>query len=225
MSVPVHCPYCGLGFTSRVFHIENSSDITLQGNRETCPRCGQLANIQDGTYDFVGNVISAIRAPGVMRADVLALQNIAKSVQSGELSAEDAESEIAKINAAFVVIWRWTNANAGAITVLLAIIALWVAVYAAHAADMSSEQQHSDEVHQTQVIESNGQFQQKIYEELAKQGVLAKSQATRLPPIGAKPLPYQPHRQVQGKPVNRAERRALKSQRRRQGKNGPSEPH
>ena len=126
MSVPATCTRCGFRFTSRALRIRNAINITIRDIGETCPRCGGLAKLQDGTYDFVGEVLAAVRAPGVMRQDVLAFQGVARAVQEGVLSFEDASEQLAQINSAFATLWKWMNDNGAAITVVLTVIALYI---------------------------------------------------------------------------------------------------
>ena len=144
MSVPIYCKYCGYHGISRAFRFVNSTNVTLRGNRETCPNCGQLAEIQDGTYDFVGEVMTAVRAPGVMRDDVLAFQTLAKAVQAGELSQSEASSRIEILGKSFAALWALVNVNSGTLALIVAIVALYLQITSNLPADAGSDQAHSD---------------------------------------------------------------------------------
>jgi hypothetical protein len=59
----VFCPR-GHIFESRAFHFGgNAINITLSGNRESCPVCGAMANIMDGTFDIIDGVTHVLSAP------------------------------------------------------------------------------------------------------------------------------------------------------------------
>ena len=60
--MPVFCDKCGLIFGSGLF-FENTTNVTLKGNRAQCPRCHDMANIPDGLFNFVNNTIEIIKAP------------------------------------------------------------------------------------------------------------------------------------------------------------------
>ena len=82
MSVPVHCHHCGYEGVSRVLQFANVKNATLGVGSEPCPRCGRQATIQAGTYDFVGEVMTAFRAPEVTRESVADLRKIVESAAS-----------------------------------------------------------------------------------------------------------------------------------------------
>ena len=103
-----------------------------------------MASIQDGTYDFVGSVMTAVRAPGVMREDVLAFQTLAKAVQAGEVSSKEAFSRAENIGNSFAVLWKLINENAGALTLIIAIIALYLQFTSNLSSDAGANQAHSD---------------------------------------------------------------------------------
>ena len=175
MSIPVHCPHCGYTFTSRAFNISNASNVTLVGNRETCPRCRKLANIQDGTYDFVGRVLTAFRAPNVTRNDVLAFQHLATEVQAGKISTTEAGEQLQNLSPPLSELWTWANENGTALGILIGIIGIFIAIYYGELSRESEEQQHSDFEKKRQVIErqietteKETKLQKQIYEELKR---------------------------------------------------------
>ena len=209
MSVPALCENCGYRFTSRMFHFENATDVTLTGCSESCPRCGGRANLQDGTYDFIGHVLTAIRAPGVMREDVMAFRDIAQAVQKGELLSDDAATQVAEINSAFAILWKWMNENGAAIAVVLTIIAIYIAIWAKEGADEGSALAHQDVQQQIKVHE-------KIYEALQQQHAPAPSPAAGSSPKQMTPQLSPAQRPAQAAPRNRKERRAAAARARHQ---------
>ncbi|MBS1028317.1 hypothetical protein [Gluconobacter albidus] len=63
------CRNCGNEFFSSI-QISNSTGVTLAGNKETCPKCGHMADILDGQYDAIGDRLYLVRGPQES-ADVL----------------------------------------------------------------------------------------------------------------------------------------------------------
>ncbi|NNN16369.1 MAG: hypothetical protein HKL82_11025 [Acidimicrobiaceae bacterium] len=71
----VFCPN-GHVFESRGFRIENARHVTLQGNRETCPSCGAMAEIMDGEFDFIRDTITVLSAPQITINRLQALERL-----------------------------------------------------------------------------------------------------------------------------------------------------
>ena len=106
MSVPAKCPICGLRFETNVIDVQGGQFI-ITDNITNCPRCGAVASIEDGTYEFdlAGRVISAIRSQGAVRSDVIALQALAESVQAGRVSNDEATKIAGEIGPLFGALW------------------------------------------------------------------------------------------------------------------------
>ena len=173
MRAPARCQRCGLQFVANLPFAGRA--ITISGSFTNCPRCGSIAKIYDGTYHVVERVLSAARAPGVIRDDVLAFQAVAQSVQSGTISREEATKRVDEIGASFSALWAWINANGAALALLISILTILIAFYYGQSANEASTQQHIDAQDQTRAIETqtqaiwnDQQAQQKIYEELLK---------------------------------------------------------
>lgn len=154
MSVPVHCPACGLRFSSRMFSFTDPSNVTLSGNRESCPQCGEMADIQDGTYDFVGNAISSFRA-----LDGLAIrrfQDVLKAAESDHAGKAKVISEAAALDPTFGKFVATLQALGG-LPLLLAFIALWIQ-WMAYTEDTRDQEAvlgelRASNTHQEQLIE------------------------------------------------------------------------
>jgi hypothetical protein len=70
------CPEHG-PFRSQAIEIVNSRGIVLEGNIETCPRCGTVSPIMDGTFDFdADGIATVINAPGWSRKALDAVQGL-----------------------------------------------------------------------------------------------------------------------------------------------------
>jgi hypothetical protein len=94
---PAFCPKCGLIFRSNLFHIAGGArNITLEGNRETCPRCGALAELPDGTFDVIDDTIHVLAASQLTRERLFRLQTILEAAQAGEISDADATEAVAE---------------------------------------------------------------------------------------------------------------------------------
>jgi hypothetical protein len=70
-------------------------NITLEGNREQCPRCGELAELPDGTFNVVGETIEVLSASRLTRARLLRLADILGQARAGDLAPEAAAEAIA----------------------------------------------------------------------------------------------------------------------------------
>ena len=196
---PAVCSNCGLRFPVRGIEISDSYGFSFSDVETDCPRCGGRANVVDGTYDFVGDVISAFRAPGVSRQSVATLRDIAEAVKTGETSREQAEAKVAELGAALAGVWKWTNDNGSALSVLLAIIALYLSITSGWDADEAAEKIQASVEKQTQVV-------QMIKVELRKQNVTVPGRETSSPARPQRQQLAPPH--LPGvKRANRHERR------------------
>lgn len=205
MSLPMKCPECGLQFPSRNIVIRDSSEINIGENLEPCPRCGTTAKSMPGTYDFVGTVVSAFRAPGITREKVERFRYIAEQVETGKLSTQEASNEIQQLGAALAALWKWTNQNGQALSVLISIIALYIACNGMFGSDAAADKQLQATEAQTEAIRSSERVQQKIVEELQRQTKAAAETAPGSEPITKKQLQAPP--QTTDAPMNRQQRR------------------
>lgn len=164
MSFPARCNHCGHRFISRAFRAENSFGIQIQGVMETCPKCGAMANIQDGTYDFVGSTIGAFRAPGVTREKIERFREIAENVKAGELSTETATAQVDQLGAALAMVWEWTNSHSGVFGVLISLIAVFLTIYYHADSDGVARKYEAGSQQEIQVLEQ-------ISDQLRRQGV------------------------------------------------------
>ncbi len=68
----------------------------MKGNRETCPRCGEWAELPDGTFNIVGETIEVLSAPDLTRERLLRLAEILRTASEGGISEEDAAQAVAE---------------------------------------------------------------------------------------------------------------------------------
>ena len=199
MSIPVDCPNCGHQFTSRAISITNSTDVTISGS-ESCPKCSGVAVIRAGTYDFVGAVMTAARAPGVLREDLVNFRDLVNKYRLGHISSEIVSGELISEQSPFADIWRVLNNNGTAIGVLLSILSIIISSWVQISGDSVSERAHKD-------AQNLIQIEERIYEALRERHSAAE--LMEVESIAKKvSLPIsQTHSKENGKSVNRHERR------------------
>lgn len=135
MSIPAECLSCGYKFISRALYFADSTNITITGSSETCPNCGGRAALQSGTYDFVGDMISAFRAPGITKEKVRRFKDLATDLNSGKLSQDDAEAEAEKIGPQFVKILKTVHENGITFDRVISVITLLFLIWTQSGSD------------------------------------------------------------------------------------------
>lgn len=110
--IPVSCSHCGALFASRAFRISgNVEGLTLIGNMESCPFCGQMAHIADGVFNVAGNVLSVVAAPNVTKQMLVAFDTAVKKAYAEKTAPEQLAKEVEKIDPSFGVIVRKVGKN------------------------------------------------------------------------------------------------------------------
>ncbi len=110
--IPASCPSCGALFASRAFAISGSiKNLTLIGNKETCPFCGGWANIADGVFDVAGNVLSVVSAPNITKQMLAAFSAAVTKAYEEKKPAEELAKEVEKIDPAFGDVIRRSGGN------------------------------------------------------------------------------------------------------------------
>lgn len=166
------CPRCGSVDATGVV---GGTATTFKDVGTRCPRCGGKALIPNGTYDFVGDTVAAFRAPGVTREKIERFREIAKDVEAGQLTAEQASSQVAQLGATLATVWNWTNSNAGALTFLISLLTAFLMVHYEAESNSAAEGVEQLAQRQTQVLEQ-------IHAELRRQNVVVpKNLAPRQP--------------------------------------------
>ena len=208
MSIPVHCKTCGYTGIARSVYIENSSEVTFIGGGENCPRCGGRADFQSGTYDFVGEVMTAFRAPGMTRQKVADFRKVLEQVNEGAISADTAVKSAENIDPLLSRILKSAYENGvtfdRVLAVLLAIHAFWTS----YSSDADVQAALTESRHQTELS-------QKMLSELQKLNVSSSESRTK-----ASANPPSPIRM--STPGNRHERlKAAAFERRRKSRSSP----
>ena len=112
VQIPALCSSCGALFASRAFNISgNVKNLTLSGNKETCPFCGGWANIADGVFDVAGNVLSIVSAPNITKQMLGAFGAAVKKAYEVKKPPEELAKEVEKIDPSFGEIIRKSGSN------------------------------------------------------------------------------------------------------------------
>lgn len=100
-----NCPNCGT-FTSSVIDVESSSDVTIGGIKETCPRCGATAEVYPGTFNFdAQGLATVLTGPGWTRAAYAqaqqALLRTGRALKAGQDKDEALQSLAREVDGIF----------------------------------------------------------------------------------------------------------------------------
>jgi SEC-C motif len=126
--VPAFCDNCGTPFPSG-FNFENSFHISLSGvTSSPCPKCGGIGHVPDGLFNFVGNTIEILSAPGRTHAEYERLASIVQEGKSQKLEkdeiSERIKSEAPAFGALVDILPSNKNELYGFLAVVIAVLAL-----------------------------------------------------------------------------------------------------
>jgi len=133
------CDACGLSFvnSSLIGGDGITGTVKLRGNAVQCPRCGRMARVLDGTYNFVGESAKAFR--GASYEQLEQLRAVAKAAAEGVINAHEAKERAEEIDGAFGSIIAFTI-KWGVPSLLIAFLNLYIAWAALKSSDKSSDQ-------------------------------------------------------------------------------------
>ena len=98
MDIPVSCVRCGaVGTTSRLIGGSGSGSVTFENVRleGACPLCGGDMKPPDGTYEFEGGILTALRQ---LPADRLRqVEQVLRQAANCEIAPEEAASEVTSV--------------------------------------------------------------------------------------------------------------------------------
>jgi len=83
------CDNCGLIFDSGIFLEENAQNISLKGNKNQCPNCGNMADIPDGLFSVVNNTIELLKGPEITAQRLKSLKKIISDIRNKEITNEE----------------------------------------------------------------------------------------------------------------------------------------
>lgn len=151
MSIPVHCKQCGYRGIAHSIWITSSHNITFEGGSENCPECGGRAEFQSGTYDFVGDVLTAFRAPGTTRKKVEEFAGIVSLAAEGKISAEAAVEQARGVSVAFGGLLKAAHDRGITFDRVLAFILAIHAFWIAHSSDADVQAALAESRNQTEL--------------------------------------------------------------------------
>lgn len=92
------CANCGHVFQTGLISICNAVGVTFEGCSASCPRCGGMAAIADGTYSAHGNTLRLDAGPLSTRQIISELSRVAQKAREERLSTEEVLAELVNIN-------------------------------------------------------------------------------------------------------------------------------
>jgi len=126
-SMLAFCDNCRTIFNSG-FYFENSTNITLTNNQTQCPKCGRMAKIPDGTYNFIGDSIELISGPDITIRRLELFKSIIEQVIKKQQNADDFTNAIKQdapeLNKLSNFLPKTRNELYAFLTLLIAIITL-----------------------------------------------------------------------------------------------------
>ena len=94
-SPPAHCQSCDAFFFSTMMRFENARGISFTNTRVQCPKCGAMAQILDGTYDFVDNAIHLLAGPATTAATLRQIAALLEAARTRGDTREELRSTLA----------------------------------------------------------------------------------------------------------------------------------
>ena len=90
-SLPCYCPICSSIYPCNNFRVSgNVINSTFKNCLETCPNCGLLAKVVDGTYNFYDDVIQVVEGTPFTYYAATQIQKIAKDAIQNKTSIDEA---------------------------------------------------------------------------------------------------------------------------------------
>lgn len=161
VDVTAVCPIHGPFPTPNLFG--GTGSFFLSNVTTTCPICGRLAPIQDGRYEFIGNVLTAFREAGVTKDEARDFLSIVKDLNDGRISSQNAEDKTSNIKSSLSKVLKSTKYDAEKLNLLIAAITLLIAIYSTFFIESPDVESRRVAHRDAQDIQ---QIQQGIYQEL-----------------------------------------------------------
>lgn len=123
--IPAYCPHCGVLFPSLVElgGGGGGGGAVLVGNKETCINCGQMADILDGMFNAVGDVLELISGPQFTRDILQALAELLEKAKQNQITVDELERAATEIDpelgAAVAAIKKTKSLQVGVFILLL----------------------------------------------------------------------------------------------------------
>lgn len=123
-AIPASCPSCGAVFPSRLanFGGANIKNLTLIGNKETCPYCGSMADVANGVFNITESIVTVVSAPNVTKEMLAKFSHAVQEAYRDKTAPEDLAREVEQIDPRFGEIIRDARKNPRLYTVALILI-------------------------------------------------------------------------------------------------------
>lgn len=96
---PCKCTNCGFVFTASMIEIgPNVAGVTFKNCSVSCPNCGGIASVGDGTYNSVEDALSLVAGPSSTTSLINELRRIAEEARQNKLTAKEVLAEIADVS-------------------------------------------------------------------------------------------------------------------------------
>jgi len=99
--IPVYCEHCGAMFSSRMFNFGPNARVAsmhLEGNKETCPNCGEMASIVDGVFEVSGNILKLVSGPQFTKVLLSQFAHLLEQARRREIEPEELEKKATELN-------------------------------------------------------------------------------------------------------------------------------
>ena len=138
--LPAFCANCGHVFPATGLAFEGDvSGVVVKGNRQSCPLCGELADIADTTVNIVDGVFQGFSTEEWTRERLLRVQEILRAARAGAVSDEDAVQAIRDEDPRLASVLARGRSQMG--TALIALLLIVVAQALAELRDDSATKQ------------------------------------------------------------------------------------
>lgn len=126
-SIPGYCPHCGCIFDgSGGIHIKNSVGVTVSRSRMTCPNCGRMANLVDGTFNERGQGLELVSGPPLTRVVLDQLNELARRAKADQVTPEKIIEEAEAVAPEVARVLRRVPLS-NVISIFLALVAIYMA--------------------------------------------------------------------------------------------------
>lgn len=91
--MPAFCNTCGRIFPSGM-EFDGATNVSISGCKSKCPVCHNLADVSDGTFNFIGDTIEILKAPNITIEKLVQFKSILESAKKENKSKEAIADEI-----------------------------------------------------------------------------------------------------------------------------------
>ena len=123
-AIPAFCLSCGRVFASQMFGFGPGAHVRIfsEGNMESCPYCGGMAQTADGVFQVTDDVLKVVSAPQITRDMLAALQVIIRNAFTEKKPVEEVAQEVEKIDASLGPLIRSSATRGNYLIALLLIL-------------------------------------------------------------------------------------------------------